>query len=106
MTDDAMVLQIEKVANRLSKRQARRLLREMRTKMKARADARREKSRQRHEYGAAVVAAGLVGWDAAEIVGLLLDGSDRVGHSPTMRLGVRKRGAERLGHNEPIDTSS
>ncbi|TDR40481.1 hypothetical protein DFR29_113183 [Tahibacter aquaticus] len=35
-------------------------------------------------------------WSAAEILGLLLEGKERTGDSPTMRLGMRQRGEQQF----------
>lgn len=60
--------------------------------LKAKKAERQEMLRRKFEFGSAVVAAGLDNWDAAEIAGALLDVKERVGGSPTQRLGFRQRG--------------
>lgn len=93
---DALTAKIERSARRTAQLQAQRALREMRLATIERVRARKRAARQRYELGDSVLLAGLVDWQAAELVGLLLDGKDRFGASPTMRMGLRKRGEEHL----------
>lgn len=93
---DAIAAKIERATQRVAQLQARRALREMRLATMARARARKHDARRKYELGESVLLAGLVDWQAAELVGLLLDGKDRFGASPTMRMGLRKRGEEHL----------
>jgi hypothetical protein len=98
---DLMARKIQRAGQRLAQLQARDALRRMRLATQARARARRQEARRKYELGEAVLLAGLVDWQAAELVGLLLDGKDRFGTSPTMRLALRKRGAEHVsGHTK------
>ncbi len=46
--------------------------------------------------GDAVFLAGLAEWEPAEIVGALLDVKERIGGSPTQRMGLRQRGQQLL----------
>jgi hypothetical protein len=46
--------------------------------------------------GGVCIAAGVDDFDAAELCGMLLDARDRVNHSPTVRLALKKRGVEHL----------
>jgi len=93
---DALTAKIERSTKRTAQLQAQRALREMRLAAIERARARKHAARRRYELGETVLLAGLVDWQAAELVGLLLDGKDRYGSSPTMRLGLRKRGEAHL----------
>ena len=101
-TIDPIEQKIERAGQRLAQLQARLALRDMRRAAKTRASVRRQTARRKYELGEAVLIAGLVDWQAAELVGLLLDGKDRFGSSPTMRLGLGKRGVAHLeGHAQP-----
>lgn len=93
---DTLAAKIERSQKRTAQLQARQALREMRLATVARARARKCAARRKYELGESVLLAGLVDWQAAELVGLLLDGKDRFGASPTMRMGLRKRGDEHL----------
>lgn len=103
---DILAAKIERSQKRTAQLQARQALREMRLATVARARARKHAARRKYELGEAVLLAGLVDWQAAELVGLLLDGKERFGASPTMRMGLRKRGeahleAEQGGSSSP-----
>jgi len=82
---------------------ARRMLRKQREAIRARARQRLVDLERRKELGGAVLAAGLGDWSVSEVVGLLLEGQDHLGHSPTMRLGVRKRGETHLARRVTPD---
>ena len=71
-------------------------MREMRRATIARARARKLDARKKYQLGESVLLAGLADWHAAELVGLLLDGKERFAASPTMRMGLRKRGEAHL----------
>lgn len=90
--DGKLARRIASKTEQLGQLVARRLLREQREAMKERARQRRADLERRKELGGAVLAAGLDDWSVSEVVGLLLEGQDHLGYSPTMRLGVRKRG--------------
>lgn len=95
-TADALTAKIERSQKRKAQLQAQRALRELRLATIERARARKRTARRKHELGESVLLAGLVDWQAAELVGLLLDGRDRFGASPTMRMALRKRGEAHL----------
>lgn len=79
-------------AREVSQLEARRRLGEMQRALRQKVRIRREERTRRQELGRAVMIAGCGNWDALEIIGLLLDGMERVGASATMRLGMRQRG--------------
>lgn len=56
-----------------------------------------QQARRRSELGAAVEKAGLADWNAAEIVGVLLETRDRIGLSRTQRMAAQKRGEQHMG---------
>jgi len=93
---DPLTVKVQRDVARAARSMLRKELRDMRVATQARARARRLETRRKFELGEAVLIAGLVDWQAAEITGLLLDGKDRYGSSPTMRLGLSKRGAAHL----------
>lgn len=76
----------------VSQAQAKELLQEMRAKAKLKEAARKNEFRRRLAMGEVVSHAGLDDWSTAEVLGLLLEGKERVGASPTMRLGMKQRG--------------
>lgn len=84
-----------KATQRVAQLRARQLLGEMRTAARAKAELRRLEARRRFELGGAVLAAG-GDWTAAEVVGIMLEARERVGHSPTMRMGLGRRGEDHL----------
>lgn len=90
---DRLVQRVASAAQRIGQEQARLLFRELRNAERLRIRQRRADFRRRLQLGTAVLAADLDGWEASEIVGMLLDAKERVEGSPTMRLGMRKRGA-------------
>jgi hypothetical protein len=94
--DQQLATEIERATKGISKKLARQMMHEMREAAEAKAKARKEDQRRRFALGGAVIAAGMGEWELVEIVGLLLDGCDRVASSQTMRLGMRKRGAAHL----------
>lgn len=83
-------------AREVSQLEARRRLGEMQQALRQKVRIRREERTRRQELGRAVMVAGCGDWDVSEIVGLLLDGAERVGSSPTMRLGMGQRGEHHL----------
>ena len=87
---------IRRVTEHLAQGHARRLLREMRREARAKTRARRQETRRRQMLGQAVLAAGLVDWESAEILGLLLTGRDRAASSPDVRATLRARGEAEL----------
>jgi len=95
--EERIAQQIARVAKRAGQYQARELLRDLQRSAREREEARRKEARRKYVLGGAVVAAGCGEWVPAEIVGVLLDAQDRVSNSPTMRLGLRKRGEQHMG---------
>jgi hypothetical protein len=91
--DAALVV---RATNRLATLKARQLLREMREQKRAREAAQRREMKRRAELGHAAAMAGVEDYSAEEVVGMLLDAKERLGHSPTQRLATRKRGEEWL----------
>jgi hypothetical protein len=93
---DKLAERLANTADRLARLKARQLLRDMQTKNRIEDAERRADVRRRIELGSAVLTAGCGDWTPTEIVGLLLDGRERAGSSPTMRIGARRRGEEHL----------
>ncbi|MEO5623465.1 MAG: conjugal transfer protein TraD [Dokdonella sp.] len=91
-----LAAQIERATKRLTQLKAREFLRNQQAKTKAKGEVRRADAHRKIELGGLVIAAGLKDWDCAELVGALLDAADRASHSPTVRLGLRKRGLNYL----------
>jgi len=85
---------VARATERLAVMKARQLLREMREQKKARDSARRIGTQRRMELGHATFMAGVENYSSEEVVGMLLDAKERLGHSPTQRLAIRKRGEE------------
>lgn len=96
MNLDKVSKQIERMTTRVAQARSRRMLWEMRQQTAARERARRLDTRRRFALGTAVVQAGFGDWEPAEIVGVLLDGHERMNASPTVRMGLKKRGVECL----------
>lgn len=95
-TPSKLDARVASATRRLGQAVASQLLTERVAALKAKKAERQELLRRKFEFGSAVVAAGLDGWDAAEIAGALLDVKERVGGSPTQRLGFRQRGQSLL----------
>ncbi|MDR3385436.1 MAG: conjugal transfer protein TraD [Rudaea sp.] len=93
-TGDRIASQVARATERIGQLKARQLLREMRADARARARARRADARRRLMFGGVVLHAGFGDWDAAEVLGVLLDAREKIGGSPTLRLGMRKRGEQ------------
>jgi hypothetical protein len=91
--DAALVV---RATNRLATLKARQLLREMREQKRTRQAAERRAQRRRLELGHAASMAGVDDYSPEEVVGMLLDAKERLGHSPTQRLAMRKKGEEWL----------
>ena len=89
---DKLTEQVVRATQRLAQLRARQLLRQLRAASQAKAKARQADFRRRIQFGGAVIAAGLGNWEVSEIVGVLLDGRERCGSSPTLRMSMRKRG--------------
>lgn len=87
---------VARATERLAVLKARQLLREMREHKKAREAAQRAAVQRRMELGHATFLAGMEDYSSEEVVGLLLDAKERLGHSPTQRLALKKRGEEWL----------
>jgi hypothetical protein len=83
--------QVARATERLGQLKAREMLREMCAAVRAKARARRSDIQRRLQLGGAVMSAGLGDWHVNEVIGVLLDANERVGGSPTLRLGMRKR---------------
>jgi len=81
---------------RLAELKAEQLVREIRAHHRQRARERQLHERRRQELGDAVERSGSVNLTIPELVGVLLDAKERLGSSPTMLLGMRKKGAEWL----------
>ncbi|MDC8010954.1 conjugal transfer protein TraD [Tahibacter soli] len=92
MTRRTLEERIASAARDLGQLEARRLFKDLTRGARAKTKARRLELRRRFELGGAVVAAGCGDWLVPEIVGLLLDGVERIGDSPTQRLGMKQRG--------------
>jgi hypothetical protein len=91
--DAALVV---RATNRLATLKARQLLREMRERKRALEAAERRAQRRRLELGHAAAMADIDDYSPEEVVGMLLDAKERLGHSPTQRLAMRKKGEEWL----------
>jgi|GEM_PF-4292602 hypothetical protein len=87
---------VARATQRLAVLKARQLLREMKAQKRTREVARRQTLQRRMELGHATSMAGVDDYSADEVVGMLLDAKERMGHSPTQRLALRKRGEEWL----------
>ena len=92
---EEMMARIARGADRLARLKARQLLRESQALHRARQVARQAQRRRETDLGLVVNLAGLRDWQPQEILGLLLHALDDTGASPTMRLGLRKRGESR-----------
>lgn len=99
MNLDKLSAQIERMTNRLAQARTKKMLWETRQQTEARERARRLDTRRRFALGTAVVQAGFGDWEPADVVGVLLDGHERMNASPTVRLGLKKRGAEHLARS-------
>lgn len=95
-TQSNLDARVASATRRLGQVIASQLLTERVAALKAKKAERQEMLRRKFEFGSAVVAAGLDGWDAAEIAGALLDAKERFGDSPTQRMGLRQRGQQHL----------
>lgn len=105
--DEWLIKRLTATVEQLSERRKAQLMRDWRRSTTQRAKERREGLRVKIELGSAVFKAGLRSWSQDEVLGLLLDGRDRVSHSPTLRLAVRKKGeAFRTGRPAEATQSS
>lgn len=93
---DRLAQQVAAATQRLGQLKARQLLREMRDAARVKARTRREDVRRRLELAGAVLTAGCGDCEMPELVGLMLDGRERIEASPTIRMGLRKRGEANL----------
>lgn len=93
---EAIARALERATRDISQVRARELAREMREKAERQERARKEAFRRRLAMGEIVSRVGLDDWSVEEVLGLLLDGKERVGSSATMRLGMRQRGEQHL----------
>lgn len=87
---------VARATERLAVLKARQLLREMREQKKKREATQRLNVQRRMELGHASFLAGVEDYTSAEVVGMLLDAKERLGHSPTQRMAMKKRGEEWL----------
>lgn len=87
---------VASATRRLSQVVASQLLRDRVAALKAKKAERVALFRRKMAMGDAVLIAGLSDWEPAEIIGVLLDAKDRIGDSPTQRLGLRQRGQQLL----------
>jgi len=91
---DTHAERVARATQRLAMLKARQLLREMRAERRTREAARRQTHQRRMALGYAAFMAGVEDYTTEEVVGMLLDAKERLGHSPTQRLAMRKRGEE------------
>lgn len=103
-SSDKLSERVASATQRLAALKARQLMREMRNAHLAKLRARRDERRQRLQFGGAVFIAQCTDFSPVEIVGLLLDGKERVGVSPTMRLAIRKKGQEWVERASPTSS--
>jgi hypothetical protein len=89
--------QLVETAEQLAQVLAGQLHREQQGRQRCAEQNRILQARRRSELGAAVEKAGLSEWNAAEIVGVLLEVKDRIGLSRTQRMAAQKRGELHLG---------
>ena len=87
---------VASATRRLSQAVASQLLRDRVAALKAKKAERQALFRRKLMMGDAVLIAGLADWEPAEIIGVLLDARERIGDSPTQRLGMRQRGQQLL----------
>ena len=71
-----------------------------RAELKQREADRRADAHRKIELGGLVIAAGVDGWDPAEIVGALLVVSEQLAQQPERRAHLRKKGIEHLDARE------
>ncbi|WP_207215847.1 conjugal transfer protein TraD [Pseudolysobacter antarcticus] len=89
---DRLAQQVAIAAQRLGQLKARQMLREMRDAAQVKARTRRADVRRRLELGGAVIIADCADLTMSELIGILVDGKDRIQGSATMRLALGKRG--------------
>jgi hypothetical protein len=89
-------VRVASATRRLGQVVADQLLRDRVAALKAKKMERQALFRRKLTMGDAVLLAGLTDWEPAEIVGALLDVKDRIGVSPTQRMGLRQRGQQLL----------
>lgn len=87
---------VAKATRQITQLEARRLLAKSQEALRKKAKIRRQENQRRRVLGRAVMDAGCGDWEVSEIVGVLLDGIERVGSSPTMKLGMKQRGEQHL----------
>jgi hypothetical protein len=95
-TSDKDAALVVRATNRLAVVKARQLLREMREQKRVRKLEERRAEKRKMALGHATFLAGVDDFSPEEVVGMLLDAKERLGHSPTQRLAMRKRGDEWL----------
>lgn len=81
---------------RLATLKAQQLMRELLAHQRERAEARRMRHRRRFETGEAIERCGFGELTVLDLIGRLVDAEERAASSPTLRLGMQKKGAERL----------
>lgn len=96
MTRRTLEERIASAARDLGQLEARRLFKDLTRGARAKAKARRLELRRRFELGGAVIAAGCGDWTIAEVAGLIANGREQAGASPTMRMGFRQQGESML----------
>ena len=100
-------LKLDRMIEAVAKEQAKLLLAEReeqrkrrRAELKQREADRRADAHRKIELGGLVIAAGVDGWDPAEIVGALLVVSEQLAQQPERRAHLRKKGIEHLDARE------
>lgn len=96
--------QLMDLAGKIGGIKARQLSREQRQKARSKDLERRLMARRHALIAEATRTAGLAEWSVPEILGVLLDARERIGHSPTLRLAARKR-AEQHAITMPVRSS-
>lgn len=91
-TEERWAEQIMQIAQHIAQLKAKQLWREQRQRLRSKEQERCAAARRRTQVGEALERAGFGGWEIPEIVGALLQASDAIGQSPTMRMAARRRG--------------
>lgn len=107
-SDQRMTEQILRATQRVAQLRARQLLKELRAQNRRAVNDRQTALRQKLAMGASVLSAGCGDLTAAELVGMLRHGRERMDASPTARAVLEKRGleylAERQQHTNSVET--
>lgn len=88
--------QLMDLAEKIGGIKARQLSREQRQKDRSKDLERRFRARRHALIAEATRTAGLAEWSIPEILGVLLDARERIGHSPTLRLAATKRAEQHV----------